>query len=123
MLVSVFDDTPSDLGIADAIGASHLTSVDGISLAGVRTLFGLIDPARAAFPGAALPDSLDPADFAAGVLELNVFDPTSGTTKTLFSGTIDGLGTAAVPEPVSLAMAGLGILGVSGLAIRRKRRA
>jgi hypothetical protein len=123
MLVSVFDDTPSDLGIADAIAASHLTSVDGNPLAGVRTLFGLIDPTRAAFPGAALPDSLDPADFAAGLLELNIFDPTSGMTRTLFSGTIDGLGTAAVPEPASLAMAGLGITGVAGLAIRRKRMA
>lgn len=33
---------------------------------------------------------------------------------------VNGVSLAAVPEPASLAMAGLGILGVAGLAIRRR---
>ncbi len=74
-----------------------------------------------ALPNNNLPATLDPALFTSGTFTVTqAFSPSQDG----FSGTIDGLaGTTgtAVPEPASIAMVGIGLLGLLGASNRRRR--
>ncbi len=80
---------------------------------------GLDNNSRSVFGSLAPPSVLNLTDFPDA--KLIVSELTNPGERQLYAGTIDTLQAVPIPEPASLACWGLAVLGVIGMARRRKR--
>lgn len=110
-------------GTADGFGASQNILFFGPT--SIETQLFLGDRSSQIFSSTALPTSLSAGNFTDGsfsVLDLNdVVNTTSLARRVLFSGTVNGINPAAVPEPASFILAGLGLVGIGGISAMRRR--
>ena len=90
-------------------------AVADVSLGGsTRTLaaFSLGDSTGKALSSSALPTGIDLSQWTVG--DFNLTDPTSATN--IFAGTVN---LSSVPEPASVVLLSLGMLGALGARLRR----
>ena len=82
---------------------------------------GFVDPTGNAFSGPGLPQSLTLSQFKAAFIGIN-YGPLGAGNKTTINA-ITSLGvTSSVPEPSSLSLLALGLLGASAVGLRRAAR-